>query len=65
MCMLALLAVDELQHYRPLDVEPGYLVESRGWEEDLGTIVELRAIRSGSHYQRVTAIVLVEALGAS
>lgn len=62
MGVFALLAVDHFHQKRPLDVELRDLVQSRGWQDDLGAEVELRSLGAGSHDEGVASVVLVESL---
>lgn len=61
MCAFALCAVDDLEQHRIGDVELCELVESRGRQEELATVVGLLALRSRHHGDRIAAVVLVEA----
>jgi hypothetical protein len=60
--MAPLLSVDQLHKQRPLYVELGHLVESGGWENNLGAVVELWSLSSRGHNERITSVVFVEAL---
>lgn len=60
--MLSLLAVYNLHQQRPLYVELRDLVERRGRQEDLGTIVEFGAFGARGHNHGVASVVLVETL---
>lgn len=54
-------AVDELEQHGIGDVQGGQLVEGRGREKDLATMVCGITFRTGHHGDRVASIVLVKA----
>jgi hypothetical protein len=60
--MTPFLAVDELHQQRPLHMKLGHLVERRGREKNLGTVVELWPLVAGSHDDGVASVVFVESL---
>jgi len=61
MCAFAFCAVDDLEQHRVGDVKLRELVESRGRQEELATMVGLFALRSRHHRDRIAAVVLVKA----
>lgn len=60
--LLALLAVDHLHEQGPLHVHLGDLIQRRGREDDLGAKVQLWSLGARGHDERITSVVLVEAL---
>lgn len=60
MCGLACIPVDQLEQHRVCDVEPGQLVEGRGWQEHFATKIDARSLRAAHHDDGIAPVIFIE-----